>query len=104
MGNTTRDRERASRMRLQLIIDMGGKCVLCGSIHKLEFDHPNGRDWQPSHYSRWTRMKLYRQDWERGNLRLLCEYCNRKDGNSRRWKNFWIKRGGRTYEKDGYES
>lgn len=70
----------ALRKRLELIDAMGGKCQRCGSDHRLEFHHPNGRDYDVTRLSRWQRMIRYRGDLASGNLQLLCRACNRRDG------------------------
>lgn len=68
---------RSYRRRRQALIErMGGRCVLCGSTEQLELDHPYGREWKAKDVNRWTRIKLYEQDFEFGNLRLLCKPCN----------------------------
>lgn len=65
------------RMRREsLLSKMGDHCELCGKDTLLEFDHPNGRDWEPRNKNRVTRMKLYERDFKYGNLRLLCKSCN----------------------------
>jgi len=62
--------------RKALIIKMGGCCEECGKKRKLEFHHPNGRDWSCRDLSRWSRMVRYERDYENGELELLCRSCN----------------------------
>lgn len=79
----------ATGLREKLIADMGSECAFQASMEcngKLEFDHPEGREWDPSSMNRWRRMAQYRRDFEAGKLRLLCEHHNRSDGGSRRWR------------------
>ena len=75
----------AKKKRAALIHFLGGKCIKCGSQEKLEFDHPDGRDWICRSKNRWQRMILYWRDARAGKVRLLCRGCNGKDGAYRRW-------------------
>lgn len=72
-----RDVLRAKESRSRLLVQMGGECAKCGSTKNLQLDHPFGRDWVAKDKNRWTRMKLYWEDYEAGNLRILCERCNK---------------------------
>jgi hypothetical protein len=76
----------ADDLREKLIADMGGKCELHGKdcSGDLEFHHPDGRDYEPSDFSRWTRLAKYRTDWTQGRLVLRCRYHNRRDSNTQR--------------------
>ena len=68
-----------AKRRARLITLMGSECALCGENGEndaLEFDHPNGRDYQPSKLSSTARIARYERDWHAGNLRLLCHGCN----------------------------
>lgn len=71
--------------RLRLLAQLGGKCAKCGKKKHLEFDHPNGRNYQPSKLSRHGRLARYRRDAAAGNLRVLCRKCNRAEGRAR-WR------------------
>lgn len=62
-----------------LIIQLGGRCAQCGATSELEFDHPRGRDWEPSRLNRHQRMKRYEADAAAGQLQLLCRSCNGAD-------------------------
>lgn len=64
------------RRRRALIAKLGGHCAICGSGRKIEFDHPNGRDYDLAKMARWTRIKQYEEEAEKGLIRLLCRYCN----------------------------
>ena len=70
----------ADEKREELIKTLGGKCAKCGTRSHLEFDHPNGRDWEPSKHSRWQRIINYRREAELGQIRLLCLSCNANSG------------------------
>jgi 5-methylcytosine-specific restriction endonuclease McrA len=92
---TEKDRERHRKfrrllpVRRQALIDkLGGKCTICGSIKKLEFDHyPKRCDFDHNKLSQWTRLKRYEQDAEAGNLRILCSKCNQSHGGAvRAWE------------------
>lgn len=62
--------------REKLIRALGGKCALCGSEERLEFNHKFGRNWIAEKKNSMTRMRLYLEDYENGKLRLLCRTCN----------------------------
>lgn len=62
--------------RRALIKKLGGKCVKCGSRSRLEFDHPNGRDWQPRDHNQRTRIARYEREADAGDLQLKCRKCN----------------------------
>lgn len=68
-----------ARRRAHLIALLGGECVRCGEDGEndlLEFDHPEGRDWEPNKKSQWQRLALYAREIAQGKLRLLCRGCN----------------------------
>lgn len=69
--------QRAKESRSRLLAVLGGECYKCGSKEHLELDHPYGREWVARDKNRWTRMKLYWEDYEAGNLRILCRDCNK---------------------------
>jgi hypothetical protein len=53
------------------------RCELCGYRWKLEIDHVDGRDWQPRHVGRASRIARYFRELAAGVvLRLLCRSCN----------------------------
>ena len=76
--------------RLDLIRQLGGKCVDCGTKgtekNKLELDHIHGRDWEPRKKSRWMRLVIYRREAKEGLLAVRCARCNKKKGFSGRGK------------------
>ena len=63
-----------------LIIKLGGKCRECGTTENLELDHPNGKTWEAAKLSPQMRIKRYEEDYENGQLDLLCRSCNARDG------------------------
>jgi len=75
------------RRRAALIELLGGVCQdgFCFEIERLEFDHPNGRDWEPRCLSRLQRITRYEVDAEAGLIQLLCRSHNATDGNDKRW-------------------
>lgn len=79
-ASTIRNILWAKRHRKLLIERLGGKCIGCGETNakKLEFNHPYGRDYDPSKLSRWERIRHYRRDADAGRLNLLCSACNKK--------------------------
>jgi len=66
--------------RAFLVIKLGGKCRMCGSTEELELDHPNGKDYEARKLSPQMRMKRYEENYENGQLDLLCHNCNSRDG------------------------
>lgn len=68
--------------RLELISQLGGKCVRCEETRprRLEFHHIRERTWVARELSRWSRMKRYREEAEAGEIELLCRSCNAKLG------------------------
>lgn len=70
----------AAKVRVALIEEMGGKCVDCGETDtkELEFEHPQGRDWEPRKKSYSARMSIYRREWKAGLIVLCCADCNKK--------------------------
>jgi hypothetical protein len=72
----------ARKTREALIIKLGGKCAKAGQPGAspcegaLEFDHFNGRDYNPNKLSSSARMARYKREAERGELQLLCAKHN----------------------------
>lgn len=83
---------KAKENHRALIKLLGDKCALCDDTwadSQLQIDHPNGRD-QANHSAenrgkRWdVRVKAYWAEFYAGvKLRVLCIYCNSKDGRAR---------------------
>lgn len=70
-------KERYHQLRNQAILDKGGRCQICGSDSKLEFDHidPNTK--------KMTIAKIWSFSEEMRNLelskcQLLCNECHKK--------------------------
>lgn len=79
MKKISRQAEYAQRTRLELLALLGPKCALCkeNRIDELEFDHINGRDYDPRKLSSSSRMARYKREAANGELRVLCGPCNR---------------------------
>ena len=82
--------EKARALRDEMRAKLGGRCQWnegkkeqCPRTTGLEFDHPQGRSWQPRRTNMMTRMRLYRMALESGRLRLLCRPHNAIDGQRR---------------------
>jgi 5-methylcytosine-specific restriction endonuclease McrA len=75
-----RQTQYASKMKRVLIELLGGRCALCpeDDPDKLEFDHINGRDYEPRQLSYSARLAKYKREAAAGKLRLLCGPCNRE--------------------------
>lgn len=76
-----RQRAWAVRARAQLVQDLGGKCVDCGSTNDLELDcvMPQG----PAHHGKMessVRIGFYRRQHAQGNLACRCSTCNGRKG------------------------
>lgn len=71
------EKRRLREKRQALMMTIGASCAKCGSLESLEFDHPYGREYQPREIARTKRLRLYREDYEAGNLRVLCSHCNK---------------------------
>lgn len=81
----------AAKKRLQLIESLGGKCVQCeeSDANKLAFDHirEEDRDWD-CRKTEWShRMSIYAREIAEGKIQLLCETCNSKKAQNKRWQN-----------------
>lgn len=78
MALSKREQRRRNyhKARKQLIKELGGKCVCCGTKNRLEFHHKEPRDWDPHKTSRWVRLARYRREAEEGKVELRCRHCN----------------------------
>jgi hypothetical protein len=77
-----RRRELYKQYRDQLIKDMGNRCFTPSfkCTNQLQFDHIYGRTYElGSGYSIYT-LKRYRDEYNKGLLRLLCSYHNQSLG------------------------
>lgn len=72
-----RQKDWAKRARLQLIEKLGGKCVRCGAVKKLEIDHIIPRDYKIEKYGSDRRISIYRREAAEGKLQVLCAVCNK---------------------------
>jgi hypothetical protein len=75
-----RYRANLIKRRKDIIERLGGCCVFCCSIRKLEVDHKDGRDWDINKVTLRKRIVKYEQEEKEGKLRVLCRKCNGKDG------------------------
>ena len=80
VNRTTYFRERYRRQRQAFIEQLGGRCVKCGSQEDLQFDHINGRDWEATKKSRWSRLAIIKREAEQGLIQILCGPCNAAKG------------------------
>lgn len=73
---------KACELREKLRAVLGGRCSnpKCRTTERLEFHHPEGRNWEPREKNLLQRMRLYWRDHDRGLLALLCSPCNGRDG------------------------
>ena len=68
--------QRASRLRAELILELGGACEACRAIHPLEF-HFSGLDSAGHHVMPWPeRMRFYWRAHLLGEIALLCRTCH----------------------------
>jgi hypothetical protein len=79
ISSVSKQTRYARRLREELIAQLGGKCEMrfkgpCAG--ELQFDHKEGRDYNPNKLSYSARMARYRREAEAGELRLLCEKHN----------------------------
>lgn len=72
--------ETYRRKRQELLTFLGGVCVECGATESLEFDHLKPREWVTRDVNRLQRIKLYREEAERGDIVLRCGTCNKVKG------------------------
>jgi hypothetical protein len=76
-------KRRARELRSKLLSQLGGACCLCGAVHAIQIDHPDGRTYAPSNLSKYNRILRYVREAKLGLVRLLCRKCNAKDGRRR---------------------
>ena len=68
---------RARAQHGALIATLGAKCAECGSEHRLEIDHVDGRTWRSNSLAFRDRVKRYWREFKEGiRLRVLCRACN----------------------------
>ena len=66
--------------RRKLIEQLGGKCLQCSAVEKLEFHHLRPRTWVAAQLNRWQRLAEYKREAARGEIVLLCKPCNQRAG------------------------
>ena len=69
--------EKAKRDRVQLIEELGGRCVDCGTADFLELDHVVAARWKPRTLNYEARIREYRAQKASGNLAVRCKTCNK---------------------------
>jgi 5-methylcytosine-specific restriction endonuclease McrA len=75
-----RQRKWARRAYEKLILQLGGRCIECGSLSGLSIDHINGKDWT-AYKVEWShRISIYRREASQGLLQILCIKCNSRKG------------------------
>jgi len=72
----------ARKVRDELRVRLGGKCVKCRGWYRLTFDHINPVGWHASSFSWSQRMAEYKRAADEGNLQLLCIRCHGKKSRS----------------------
>lgn len=75
-----RQRQWAKRARRQLIDQLGGRCVDCGTTDDLQLDHKYQRTWKCRELDTSRKVAMYRREAARGLLEVRCGTCNRKKG------------------------
>ena len=78
-----RQREWAARARLQLVNQLGGMCVDCGSQSDLVVDHIYARTWSLRSVEQSRRVARYRREAVLGLLTVRCLVCNSRKGSPR---------------------
>lgn len=77
---------RLAIRKATLIKKLGGKCdnpdnnPNCTPYDNLEFNHLQGKTWEPRDMSPQQRMKQYEIEAEHGLINVRCKSCNSKDG------------------------
>lgn len=67
---------RAAKLRAEMIEQLGGKCVHCGTVRDMEFDHILPRQYSARRLSSLQRINRYRAEMAEGKIQLLCGLCN----------------------------
>lgn len=75
-----RQKAWARRAYEKLILDLGGRCVECGSLSGLTIDHIDGKAYVACKIEWSHRISVYRREAKAGLLQVLCAKCNRKKG------------------------
>lgn len=81
-----RQRDWARRARQTLVESLGGRCAKCGTTQALQLDVIIPVETLDHHRIEWSwRISFYRQQYEAGNLQLLCQHDNAVKGNNPGW-------------------
>lgn len=75
-----RQRAWAARIRVQLIEQLGGVCVDCGTTEHLEFDHRVPRRWICRRLDPSWRISKIKAEIQAGEIELRCADCNKRKG------------------------
>lgn len=75
-----RQRTWAKRAYDRLLLQLGGRCALCGSLSGLSIDHIDGCTYIHSKLEWSHRISVYRREAKEGKLQVLCAKCNSKKG------------------------
>ena len=74
--------ENYQKIRAHFIKLMGSKCAYCGSKEELEFDHKHPSKISMSKLGISHRVWHWFDEFAKGNLQLLCTYCNNQKNDS----------------------
>lgn len=77
MSDLARQRRRYRRRRKWVLLYLGGKCVQCGSIERLEVDHIENKPDKIDIGKLWSyHLDAVKRELE--NCQLLCKVCHTK--------------------------
>jgi len=79
-----RQKDWAKRVREKLLAELGGKCVVCGSAYRPEFDCIEPRGDAHHKFDTSHRMSFYRKEHKAGNLQVLCQFHNAQKSDTRK--------------------
>jgi len=68
--------EKTKVRRAALVASLGGQCVMCGAVEKLDIHHLGVRLWKAAELARWQRVRWYEQEARDGEVVLLCRPCH----------------------------
>lgn len=64
----------------RLLLQLGGRCTVCGSLSGLTVDHIDGCPYSHRKLEWSYRISVYRREAAQGKLQILCKKCNAKKG------------------------
>lgn len=70
----------ARRLKRKLLALLGGRCHICGTSRKLEFDHLVPRTWRSRDLTWHRRLKRYEREIAEGKVKAACRSCNARKG------------------------